>query len=579
MLSGTDCDDHTDHSRELIEECRRAAAATDADQDRIFDVNCEGTIVSKATRSQVEFDMTTDITEQQRTEEAYRLFASIVESSKDAIIGEDLNGRVISWNKGAESLYGYTAEEALGQSIWLRIPPSRVDEVTAMNERSRRSESIDYHDTERLTKEGKLIHVAMTVSPIRDSSGRLVGSSTIARDITEQNLAEEAGRASELRYRRLFESARDGILILNENSGKIIDVNPYVIEMLGYSKEELLGKELWQIGTVEDINASKAASLQLQTEGYVRYEDLPLESSAGTLRHVEVVANSYLEGASHVVQCNIRDITERQHAEDVLKETNLRLGQTLMELKVKTSDLATMTQQLWQTSKLATMGELAASIAHELNNPLQTISLRIDSLADDFSNDSHKVHEFEIITDEIARMGKLIGSLLQFSRHSHQEISILDIRKEIENSLELIEYHLRAQRIKVVREFDENLPKIQADHQQLRQVLLNLLTNASDAMPQGGTLTTRVRSRESEGGIIGVSVELIDSGPGITPADLEKIWEPFFTTKPEGKGTGLGLAISRRAIEAHHGTLSIESQLGKGTTVTIFLPVTNGRKD
>lgn len=535
--------------------------------------------MSEATARQVEFSMSTDISESKRTDEARRLLALIVESSKDAIIGEDLDGKVISWNKGAESLYGYTAEEALGQPIWLRVPPSRVDEVTAMMEQRRRGESIDCHNPERLTKAGKLIHVSVTVSPIRDSSGQLVGASTIARDVTEQDLTEKAGRASDLRYRRLFESARDGILILDGNSEKIIDVNPYLIEMLGYSRAELLGKKLWQRGAVKDVNASKAASLQLQTEGYVRYEDLPLESSDGTLTHVEVVANSYMEGARHVVQCNIRDITERQQAEGVLKETNQRLEQTLVELKGKTSDLTAMTQQLWQTSKLATMGELAASIAHELNNPLQTISLRIDSLAEVFSNDEQKLHEFEIITEELARMGKLIGSLLQFSRHSHQEISLLDIRKEIENSLELIEYHLRAQKIKVVREFDETLPKIQADRQQLRQVLLNLLTNASDAMPLGGTLTTRVRSVESESGISGVSLELTDSGPGITPANLERIWEPFFTTKPEGKGTGLGLAIARRAIEAHHGTLSIESHPGKGTTVTIFLPVTSVRKD
>jgi two-component system NtrC family sensor kinase len=523
--------------------------------------------------------MITDITEQKRTEEARQLLASIVESSKDAIIGQDLDGKVISWNKGAEKLYGYTAEEAVGQSIWLLIPPSRVDEVTAMMEQRRRGESIDYHDTERLTKEGKLIHVSLAVSPIRDSSGGLIGASTIARDVSQQNLEEEAGRASELRYRRLFESARDGILILNGNSGKIIDVNPYLTEMLSYSKEELLGKELWQIGTVKDIGGSKAASLRLQTQGYVRYEDLPLESSEGTLTQVEVVANSYLEGASRVVQCNIRDITERQHSEEVLKETNQRLGQTLGELKVRTSDLSAMTQQLWQTSKLATMGELAASIAHELNNPLQTISLRIDSLAGDSANDKQKLHEFKIIADEVDRMGKLIGNLLEFCRHSHQQISTLDIRREIENSLELVEYHLRAQQIEVVRDFEERLPHIEADRQQLRQVLLNLLTNASDAMPQGGSLITRVRSLESERGIRGVSVELTDSGPGIPPADLQKIWEPFFTTKPEGKGTGLGLAISRRAIEAHRGTLSIDSQLGKGTTVTIFLPVTNGRKN
>lgn len=536
-------------------------------------------MVSEATGRQAERNMITDISELRRSEEACRLLASIVESSKDAIIGQDLDGNVISWNDGAERLYGYTAEEAMGQSIWLRIPASRVDEVTAMLEQNRQGQSIDYHHTERLTKAGKLIHVSVTGSPIRDGSGRLVGASTIARDITEQNQTEEAGRASELRYRRLFESARDGILILNSDSGKIIDVNPYLIEMLKYSKEELLGKELWQIGTVEDIDASKAASLQLQTHGYVRYEDLPLESSGGKLTHVEVVANSYIEGARHVLQCNIRDITERQHGEEVLKDTNQRLGQTLAQLKVKTSDLTAMTQQLWQTSKLATMGELAASIAHELNNPLQTISLRIDSLVAKCSDDDHKVREFEIITDEIARMGKLIGSLLQFSRHTHQEISLLDIRKEVENSLELIEYHLRAHNIKVLREFDEELPQIQADRQQLRQVLLNLLTNASDAMPRGGTLTTRVRAVESMSGISGVSLELADSGPGITAANLERIWEPFFTTKAEGKGTGLGLAISRRAIEAHHGTLSIESQQGKGTTVTIFLPVTNGQTD
>lgn len=538
------------------------------------------TIVTEANGKKAAEALITDISDLNgHGEDRRRLWASIIESSKDAITGEDLDGTVISWNKGAEKLYGYTAQEAIGQSIWRRIPPSRVDEVTEMMERRKLGETIDYHDTERLTKAGELIHVSVSVSPIRDSSGKLVGTSTIARDTTEQNRTEEAGRAMEFRYRRLFEAARDGILILDRDTGRIIDVNPYVIEMLGYTKEELVGKELWQIGTVEDIDESKAAYLQVQTEGYVRYENLPLQSGDGTTTQVEVVANSYLEGGHMVVQCNIRDITKRQQAQGVLKETNQRLSQTLEELKGKTTDLTAMTQQVWQTSKLATMGELAASIAHELNNPLQTISLRIDSLAEDVSNDDQKVRAFEIVADEIARMGKLIGSLLQFSRHSHQEISLLDIRKEVHNSLELIEYHLRSHKIKVVREFDENLPEIEADPQQLRQVLLNLLTNASDAMPEGGTLITRVRSAQSKTGIKGVSLELTDSGPGITPANLERIWEPFFTTKPEGKGTGLGLGISRRAIEAHHGTLSIKSQLGKGTTVTIFLPVTINRKD
>jgi PAS domain S-box-containing protein len=390
----------------------------------------------------------------------------------------------------------------------------------------------------------------------------------IKQDITAKTGTQEALEASELRYRRLFECAKDGILILDATSGQITDVNPFLADLLGYSKEDLMGKELWEIGAFQDVLGSKAAFLELQQQGYIRYEDLPLETRGGLVMQVEFVSNSYVAGGSRVIQCNIRDITERKLAEAALRKT----------MQAKTSDLAAMTQQLWQASKLATMGELAASIAHELNNPLATISLRIESLASDVANDERKAHALEVIAGEVERMGKLISSLLQFSRRGHQQISTLNIREEIENSLELVEYHLRAQKIEVVREFDTTLPSIQADRQQLRQVLLNLLTNASDAMPQGGILVTRAKPVEPENGIQGVRIELTDTGPGIAPAVLEKIWEPFFTTKPEGKGTGLGLAICRRAIEEHHGTISMASQLGKGTTVTIFLPATAGRE-
>ena len=496
------------------------------------------------------------------------ILASIVESSQDAIVGEDLDCNVISWNKGAEKLYGYTAEEAVGQSIWLRIPPNSAHEVNIMTEGRRRADSSYHYEIERITKDGKQIQVSVAISPIRDSSGRHVGTSTIAHDITEQNRAEEARRVSELHYRRLFESAKDGIMIIDADSGKIVDVNAHLSEMLAYSKEELLGKELWDIGPFRDVAASQAAFIQLKAQGYIRYDNLPLETREGHHKQVEFVSNTYLAGESRVIQCNIRDITDRKLTEEVLKET---LGQ----LRARTIDLAALTQQLWQSSKLATMGELSASIAHELNNPLAIISLRIESLSEDLVNDPQKSHALEIIAKEVDRMGKLVCNLLQFSRHAQPEIANLDIRKEIENSLELVEYHLRAQKIEVVRDFAKKLPNIQADRQQLCQVLLNLLTNASDAMPDGGTVIARVRCAVSKSGASGISIDLIDSGQGIAPAVLAKIWEPFFTTKPEGKGTGLGLAISRRAIEGHHGTLSIESHVGEGTIVTIFLPLTD----
>jgi signal transduction histidine kinase len=241
-------------------------------------------------------------------------------------------------------------------------------------------------------------------------------------------------------------------------------------------------------------------------------------------------------------------------------------------LRSKSEELAAMTAQLWQASKLATMGELAASIAHELNNPLATVSLRAESLLMQMSADADQRKPLEIITHEVDRMASLVNNLLQFSRRSHRQTTTVDAREEIEKSAELVHYHLRSHNIKVVHQFADPLPTIHADRQQLCQLFLNLLTNASDAMPQGGTLTIRATST---GAHEGVAIDFADSGEGISSGNLERIWEPFFTTKPEGKGTGLGLAICRRIVEDHGGTINITSQIGEGTTVSIVLPGTS----
>lgn len=393
-------------------------------------------------------------------------------------------------------------------------------------------------------------------------------------DVTERKLVEEARQSSELRYRRLFESAKDGILILDADSGQIVDVNPFLVEMLPYSKEDLVGKEIWEIGVFKDVLASKAAFVELQQRGYIRYENLPLESREGLVRHVEFVSNSYLEGERRVIQCNIRDITERKPAEEGLRQTNERLEGALAELQTKTQELASMTQQLWQASKLTTMGELAASVAHELNNPLATISLHAEVLVGQLAADDPNRRAVEVIEQEVERMATLVSNLLLFSRRSHQQISTINIGEELQNSLEFINYHLRSRRINVATDFANELPSVQGDRQQLRQVFLNLLTNASDAMPEGGKLTVRARKHSLENGSAAVMIEFSDSGIGIQPEDLPKLWESFFTTKPEGKGTGLGLPICRRTVEEHRGTIDIESLPGKGTTVRIVLPAT-----
>jgi two-component system sensor kinase FixL len=245
-------------------------------------------------------------------------------------------------------------------------------------------------------------------------------------------------------------------------------------------------------------------------------------------------------------------------------------------LRAKDEELRAISQQLWQAAKLATMGELAASIAHELNNPLATISLRVESLLVHTPADDPKRHALAVVEQEVERMSHLVANLLQFSRRGQPQISSVDVREELENTLALIHYHLRNHHIAVVRQFAPEAPMIYADRQQLRQVFLNLLTNASDAMPQGGTLTLGVAMRALATGTPAVVIEFTDTGIGIAPADMPKVMEPFFTTKEERKGTGLGLSICRRIVQEHHGTIEISSEVGKGTTIRLALPIANG---
>lgn len=537
--------------------------------------NAFNAMIGKVRNSQIELERKVEA-----LGESEQRLQAVIENLSEGLVVADLRGQLLNWNRAALEIHGFASlEEGL-----LKLP--EFADIFELSDLNGAVLKLDQWPLPRIIRGEQLRNIEVCIrrhnsdwhrvfnyggSVVREASGRLIAIVTMS-DITDRKRAELGLQTSETRYRRLFESAKDGILILDAAGGEILDVNPYLIEMLGFSKQELVGKELWEIGPFKDIVASQVAFSELQERGYIRYENLPLETRAGAIKQVEFVSNSYQAGERHVIQCNVRDITERKLAEEALRQTNQRLERTLAELQTKTQELKSMTQQLWQASKLATMGELAASVAHELNNPLATISLRLESLADELALDGQKVQSVEIVADEVERMGKLVGSLLEFSRRGHQQVSTIDLGEEIAKAVELIEYYLRTRRIDVIQEFEPGLPTVQADRQQLRQVFLNLLTNASDAMPEGGRLI--VRARNTSDGLKGVSIEFADAGLGIAAADLDRIWDPFFTTKPEGKGTGLGLAICRRVIEEHQGRISIESRLGEGTTVAIFLPAT-----
>ncbi|MBW2557909.1 MAG: response regulator [Deltaproteobacteria bacterium] len=342
-----------------------------------------------------------------------------------------------------------------------------------------------------------------------------------------------------------------------------------------YNKIQLLA-------TIEHLHVNKnLQSLEEIQEGIpVSYRGESYLITSTRLQILNLLLSTYETAmAKNLDLIGVQDELKRLNAE--LEERVQQRTETLRieiaerkaaqaKLLVKNEELNVVTQQLWQAAKLATMGELASSIAHELNNPLATVSLRVESLTAQTSQDDPRRRELEIIGQEVERMGNLVSNLLQFSRRSQKQISTVDICEEIENTIELIHYHLRKSNIQIIREFAPEVPLILADRQQLRQLFLNLFTNASDAIAKDGTLTISVAAQSEEEKIL---IEITDTGVGIPPEILPKIMEPFYTTKPEGKGTGLGLAICRRIAQEHQGTFDITSEgiPGKGTKVQITL--------
>jgi len=379
-------------------------------------------------------------------------------------------------------------------------------------------------------------------------------------DNTDHKQAEAAMQHSEVRYRRLFQTAKDGILILDADTGKVIDANPFMTALLGYSHDEFLGRELWEIGLFKDIEQNRSAYRELKEKGYVRYEHLPLESRSGQKVEVEFVSNVYAENHHKVVQCNVRDITERS-----------RLQRLTQEQAAALADLDRRKD------------EFLAMLSHELRNPLAPILnaavlLRLHTNRNRlYGIENPVLHQSAIIIErQVGQLVRIVNELLEISRIATGRIQLhqerIAVGVVVENAVATVRSLIDQRKHELTVSVPTQAIWLHADAGRLEQVVVNLLTNAAKYTDPGGHIWVTVQQEGEE-----VALRVRDTGVGIAPEILPRIFDLFTQAersldRSQG-GLGIGLALVQRLVEMHGGTVTASSVLGQGSEFVVRLPV------
>lgn len=381
----------------------------------------------------------------------------------------------------------------------------------------------------------------------------------------QQEVAEEL-RVSEQRYRELFESAHDAIWV-HDLDGNITTANRADAELSGYSIKELIGMNVKTFLAEESLSLAGRIKRKLFLGEPVKqpYEQRLIRRD-GTEAILQLTTNLIREDGKPTGFLHIaRDVTREKEMQDKLSAAYRELGESLQRLKESQ-------EQLIQAEKLTSLGQLAASVAHEVNNPLSGILVYTQLLKKKIaSDDMPKGTALDYLTKmefELIRSTKLIRNLLDFARQSPPAFRQVNLNDVINRAFGLAAHSAELQHVQVIKELDPSLPDVMADFDQLLQVCTNLILNAIQAMPEGGSLTLRTSVSNNH-----LKIEVQDTGHGISPENMRKLFTPFFTTKREVKGVGLGLAVAYGIIQRHKGRIEVQSKEREGTTFTIYLPL------
>jgi PAS domain S-box-containing protein len=480
-------------------------------------------------------------------DDVIRQSATLFDLVNDAIIAKTLDGIITQWNPAAERMFGYKADEIVGQSMKVLFPSDRIKEAEEILARANKGECIQSFETVRLRKDGRPLDVSVTVSPLKNETGKIIGSSKILRDVTEFNRVKRRIEEQEA----LLDKTQDAILIF-DLEGRILFWNKGAERIYGWSRLEATGRFIGEFIYPDSQKFREINALVLEKSewsGELQHfskdrEELIVETRWSVLHDKD--------GAPKSVLAINTDVTEKRKIEI----------------------------QFMRAQRMESLGILAGGIAHDLNNILTPIMLSIDMLKC-LAVDPHTKSILETVEMSARRGSDIVQQVLSFARGMEGQRIVIQpkyLLKDIEHIInDTFPKDIRLQLI-----LPHDTWTILGDPTQVQQILLNLCVNARDAMPNGGTMTisaencladehyVAMNKQAKPGSYVAISVT--DVGVGIPQEIIGQIFEPFFTTKEVGKGTGLGLSSVKAIVKSHDGFINVYSEPGRGTTFKVYLP-------